>query len=366
MNVLQICDYAARYRGNFIEPLDYLKNSTFDKADKMYFSFPTRMLERNNAWYADFEKVNDVVIYGNSARSKIICFREFIKKNNIDIVHTHFTDLKTDLCVKLACMGLGVKKLKHYRSSFGTFNKIKRAVARFCYHDWSAILCVSPHIVEEAEKNIPCSRIEVLTDAVYLPRLDEYVKLDRSFFGIPESAVLYFTIGYDYKVKGIDLACEAVAELRKKTNAYLAVGVASNVDKITEQITRQFGEFPEWVKILPPRQDIAAYYNFVDIYIQASRSEGFCYAIVEAAYCGKIVVASDCPGMMSHAEKSFDFLWFKGGDKNALEKKLEQAVEEKNNIELIERNRRAAIENYGIDTMAKSLYRIYKDITERR
>lgn len=366
MNVLQICDYAARYRGNFIEPLDYLKNSTFDKTDKMYFSFPTRMLERNNAWYAEFEKDNDVLIYGKSAWSKIIGFRKFIKKNKIDIVHTHFTDLKTDLCVKLACAGLSVKKLKHYRSSFGTFSKVKRMAASLCYHGWSAIFCVSPHIEAEAKRNISSCKTLILYNAVYFPRLDEYEKIERASWNIPEDAVLCFAIGYDYRLKGIDLACEAVAKLRKKTNAYLAVSVASNADKITEQITQQFGEFPEWVKIIPPRQDIASYYKFADIYIQASRSEGFCSAIVEAAYCGKIVVASDCPGMLSHAQPNFDFLWYKNGDAEALAEKLEQAVIKKDDIELLERNRQSAIDNYGIDSMAKKLYQIYKDITKRR
>lgn len=90
-------------------------------------------------------------------------------------------------------------------------------------------------------------------------------------------------------------------------NIYLAVCTASNTQTIAEQIRAQFGEFPEWLKLLPPRQDIASYYRAADIYIQASRSEGFCYAIVEAAYCGKTVVASDCLGMKSHAEKNLIF-----------------------------------------------------------
>lgn len=362
MNVLQICDYAARYRGNFIESLDFLKRNTFDEGDTMYYAFPERMLKRNNSWFAEFERENNTVIYGNDEKKRISVLRKYIKQNQIDIVHAHFTDIKTDLCVDLACAGLNVRKLKHYRSGFGSFNAVKRLVSSLCYRGWRAVLCVSPFVAEEAAHNIPSCRAQVLTDAVYLPRLDEYEELDRALLGIPESALLCLAIGYDYELKGIGTACKAVEQLRKKREAYLAVCVASNAENIKKRITQDFGTFPEWIRLLPPRQDIASYYRMSDVYVQASKSEGFCYAIIEAAYCEKPVVASDCPGMKSHAEKSFDFLWFKNGDENDLAKKLEMADVKKDDMAMIEKNRRSAIENYGIEAMCKKLYRVYKDI----
>lgn len=363
MNILQICDYAARYRGNFIESLEYFRTNSLNSGDSMIYAFPDRMIKRNNQWYFDLSKETPTAIYKSSVKEKIKAFRKIIKESKADIVHTHFTDIKTDMCVNIACIGLHVKKFKHYRSSFGNFGAVKKFFARLCYRKWNAVVCVSPYILRESEKNIVSCNPVLLNDAVYFPRMDNYEKLSRVDIGFPEDAVVCLAIGYDYRLKGIDIACEAIKKLREKgRNICLAVCTASNTETISEQIKAQFGEFPEWIKLLPPRQDIASYYRMSDIYIQSSRREGFCYAIIEAAYCGKLVVASDCPGMMSHAENNFDFLWFKNGDSDSLAGKLEKAIELSSDTELLEKNRRSATENYSVENMSKRLYRIYTDM----
>ena len=66
--------------------------------------------------------------------------------------------------------------------------------------------------------------------------------------------------------------------------------------------------------------------------------------------------------MKSHAEKNFDFLWFKNGDSDSLAEKLGQAVKMSESSELSSKNRRAAIDNYSIENMSKKLYRIYADM----
>ena len=363
MNILQICDYAAKYRGNFIESLEYFRKNSLSGGNSMIYAFPDRMLKRNNQWYIDLSKETTTAIYKSSVKEKIKTFRKIIKENGIDIVHTHFTDLKTDMCVNIACFGLHVKKFKHYRSSFGRFGAVKKFFARLCYRKWNAVLCVSPHIMREVENNIVSCKSVLLNDAVYFPRMDDYEKLSKTDLGFPKDSVLCLAIGYDYRLKGIDIACVAVKKLREKgQNMCLAVCTASNTETIAGQIEAQFGEFPKWIRLLPPRQDIASYYRAADIYIQSSRSEGFCYAIVEAAYCGKAVAASDCPGMKSHAENNFDFLWFKNGDSDSLAEKLKEAVKIAADTELVEKNRRSAIENYSMEGMAKKLYRIYSDM----
>lgn len=56
------------------------------------------------------------------------------------------------------------------------------------------------------------------------------------------------------------------------------------------------GEMPAWVQLLPPREDIATYYNAADVFLSASRTEAFSYCLVEAAYCRPMLVSSDIPG----------------------------------------------------------------------
>lgn len=40
MKILQICDYAAKYRGNFIESLEYFRKNSLGDGDSMLYAFP--------------------------------------------------------------------------------------------------------------------------------------------------------------------------------------------------------------------------------------------------------------------------------------------------------------------------------------
>lgn len=56
MKILQICDYAAKYRGNFIESLEYFRKNSLGDGDFMLYAFPERMTERRNQWFFDLKK----------------------------------------------------------------------------------------------------------------------------------------------------------------------------------------------------------------------------------------------------------------------------------------------------------------------
>ena len=51
-------------------------------------------------------------------------------------------------------------------------------------------------------------------------------------------------------------------------------------------------DVPDWILLLPPREDVSSYYRMADVFLSPSRQEGFCYALVEAAYCRTPVLAS--------------------------------------------------------------------------
>lgn len=363
MRVLELCDYAAKYKGNVIESYEYLNRKYFGTDDLMVYAFPQRILPRRDLWYDDFSREAKTVVYSGGFIGKILDIRRAVKRNRLDIVHTRFTDLKTDFAVNIACAGLGVEKIKHYCTSFGKWSGIKKVAADLCYRKWS-VISASQALSDEAFYNIKARRQSVIDNAVYFPRLDSFEAIKKTDIGFSENCVLYFMMGYDYTLKGIDLACEAVKNLREKYDACLAISVSSNVERITRQITEQFGEFPEWVRILPPRQDIATYYRLADVYVQASRSEGFCNAVIEAAYCERCVVSSDCEGITCHAKGKMDFFWFKNGDAYDLEKSLEEAAFNKDNRDILEKNRLSAIQNYGVDALAEKLYNEYRAVLE--
>ena len=55
------------------------------------------------------------------------------------------------------------------------------------------------------------------------------------------------------------------------------------------------GDIPDWVHIMNARKDVGTYYHAVDAYLNSSRTEGLCYASIEAIYCGAQVIQSNIP-----------------------------------------------------------------------
>lgn len=103
---MQLC---RKIQGQFYRVSRILQKNSLGDGDFMLYAFPERMTERRNQWYFDLKKEVPAAIYKSSVKEKIRAFRKIIKETGLDTVHTHFTDMKTDMCVNIACLGLRVK-----------------------------------------------------------------------------------------------------------------------------------------------------------------------------------------------------------------------------------------------------------------
>jgi glycosyltransferase involved in cell wall biosynthesis len=83
----------------------------------------------------------------------------------------------------------------------------------------------------------------------------------------------------------------------------------SVVPVLNDYLRRVLGtdDFVSYIKPIPARNDIATYYNKMDIFLSPSREEGWTWAIDEAAYCGCQVIASKIPGQDENNVP--DFSW---------------------------------------------------------
>jgi glycosyltransferase involved in cell wall biosynthesis len=141
------------------------------------------------------------------------------------------------------------------------------------------------------------SRVFVAENAIAFERLDAFDTGARASLGLPGGAKLALMFGYDYEGKGVDLAVEAVRLLREHVGSpvFLGIVLSSRTEEVRSRIRAQLGvdHLPDWIRLLPPREDVATYYHMADVFLSPSRQEGFCYALVEAAYCLTPVLASE-------------------------------------------------------------------------
>jgi len=164
-----------------------------------------------------------------------------------------------------------------------------RSVSRFVCCSAS----VAAHLIADG---VPKERVRIAENAIAFERLDHYDAHVRASLPLPERAKLALMFGYDYLGKGVDFAVEAVRMLRQREGfpVMLAVVLSSRLEEVRARICAQLGlsDVPDWILLLPPREDVASYYHMADVFLSPSRQEGFCYALVEAAYCQTPVLAS--------------------------------------------------------------------------
>lgn len=363
MNVLHICDYASPVRGNFVAELNSIdKALKSETGGKNVYAFTDRNIKRKNEWINELKKEYPVYIYEENPLKKIKLFRKIIKDEKIDIIHIHFTNMKTDFCIRLAALGKKLKFIKHYRSAYGIFSPLKIFLGKIICKDMFFI-SVAEAMDEERKIDFPDCKSEVVLNPIEFGRIDNYEELNKKDITGADDSFLFVMLGYNYKLKGIDVAADAVSKLREKCNAYLGIVVTTHRDEIIASLTEQFGgEFPEWIKILAPREDIASYYHAADVCVSPSRSEGSCTALIEEAHTGKVVVASDCAGQRTYVGDRLEILWFKNKDSDDLALKLEEAIGMTDNFAFAESNIKNTVKYYGLETYTEQIMKIYRQL----
>ena len=306
-------DYAAAYKGNFINSVCLLADELKKRDVHTVMVFPQRAVGRE--WLKELSQSGyETVFLPDSFKGAVKVLKKLFKEKDILCVHTHFLDKKTYLPLRAVKL---FKKFPHYFHAHSMPRQSKRnykTYIRRCLLSAEKILCVSDSVAEKYS-SLGFGNCVTVRNSICFQRLDEYEIIDRKeLCGCGKHSVLMF--GYDFKIKGIDTAVEAFEKFDKNHNLTLCICVASQIEKAKEFITNRFGEIPSWIKLLPPRPDVASYMKAADVFLSASRTEGFSYAAAEAAYCGARVVLSD---IAAHRELQIpDAVLFETGNEKAL------------------------------------------------
>jgi predicted DNA-binding transcriptional regulator len=216
-NILQICDFAAPYRGNFVESLEAIHQSLIKKNNvQVFYLFPEKAKEnaKTFAWMQELDKGN-VFYFSNVFLRDVLLISEIVKKNKIGIIHSHFTSAKIDFCTHLGTIFYNPKFFKHLRNHMRLQNKLKICAASFLYHKTTCI-GVSESVAIDAAKRMYGVKCIALNNAVHFERLEEYKILSRDDFCLKENSTLCLMMGFDFYRKGVDLAVLAVERLSKK------------------------------------------------------------------------------------------------------------------------------------------------------
>ena len=297
--ILHLTDYGAPYAGNFIASLSALEMLVVERGGNVVYVLPPRASERT--WTHDFSQSHDVrFLRDGGFFSYYRQMRHFLRETNASILHEHFIHFSEKIAAWLAIKTCGhrVQTVLHLHNHIELpKNPLLRLPHLLYFRSVSRFVCcsesVAAHLVADG---VPKERVRVAENAIAFERLDHYDTSVRASLSLPENAKLALMFGYNFEVKGVDLAVEAVRQLRAQGDCpvVLAVALSSNLESVRRRILEQLGveTLPDWILLLPPREDVGSYYRMADVFLSPSRQEGFCYALVEAAYCRTPVLAS--------------------------------------------------------------------------
>lgn len=322
-------DFAAPYKGNFICSIQCLGKHIKNSGGRLWYIFPSSASDFE--WTKELERKGEHIIFIESSFfSKRIKFRNIklinslINNEEVNIIHTHFVNYNLSLIFLKYFIHPHVRIIGHFHNLFiPPNNKFKSLKVLLTQLTFDFIIGVSNAVAASVKATgIKSDKIACVPNAVDFDRLENNAPFKIS--SRSGQKVIMIT-GWPFYIKGIDTAIEAVSQLNKEGHdAVLAIILSGANELFKKEIISQIGTIPCWVIILKPRDDIATYYNNADIFLSASREEGFSYSLVEAAYCQPLLISSDIPAPLS---LKIPFIYtFKVGDAVELKNLLNTAL----------------------------------------
>lgn len=352
-NVMQLCNCASVYGGNFIDSL---------RAFKEYSNYRNVYVFCHEADNAQSKKwINDLRVQGEDAYFltgnylKDFCLlKKICKKHKIYLIHSHFYHFKMFLLLQLLRTAVPVPLIHHFHNlnSYGT---LKRIVNNLLLTQITYIGC-SETVAQNLRINFPKNKVYALPNAISLPRL--------SVGGFPPERITNgcLMFGNTFYNKGVELAIKAIKHLRGQyPDLELSIVFSIEIEKNKQYIREilQMDDIPSWIHVLTPTTDIARYYWKYAYFLSPSKKEGFCTSIAEAAYCGCQVIASNIPAQYNNHKDIPSIKFFQSEDVSSFEAALRETIQSPLSVQQQEVVRAHIRRTYSIKSWVETLVSIY-------
>lgn len=351
--VVFVCDYAANYGGNFLASLYALANKLKSEQKQVLFVFPSAAETKH--WEIDLSrfKVTFCDIY-SEALSRTI--RSFVSPSDQAIIHLHFVRIRAlpaDLKHYMRNRGLFVIH-QHMIMGAGFKEVIKRIIDGILLRTTgpknAIYIGVSPAVYRQLRREVGKKKSRLVINAIDLKRLNPEARHSNN------NILIY---GTHFERKGVDLAIDALLHSHLASTVRLQI-VTHNIKDAKERIIARFGTIPSSVTLIPPSVDAGSLYSNCFLFLSPSRLEAFGYAVVEAAYSGDQVIASEVPGQDTLKDIP-QITWIRSEDTHQLRAAIEQAYDlHKSGRQLFDPEIQKYIQqHYSLENWVKNILTIY-------
>lgn len=278
---------------------------------------------------------------------------QFLKKEKIDICHTHFLreNFIAALAGKIANVPViwTVHRQDPQKLLVRFFNRIIMSLN-------FKIIAVSKSVQEYLLKlGVKESKIELIYNGVLVPETIE-TKFSKKDLGIPESHLIVGSIGRVVKEKGFDVLLKAAEILKNQDVSFVVIGEGPEQQGLEEE--KKNRELKN-VYFLGAQRAYSVLPLF-DIFVLPSHMEAMPLVILEAMAFKKAVIAPNVGGVPEVIENQKNGLLFLPGNAQELASKIKFLLENHQERETLSRMAYKTIkEKFTVEKMSQKVLDLY-------
>lgn len=258
------------------------------------------LFEGNDAEVVSALRNNSVTVYECSTLSRMKCllgqskeFSDVVGKGHFDILHTHGI-IPDVLSSRLHITAKRITTIHNnmYEDYLDTYGYAKSrifiALHMAALKKLDECVCCSKSVYDVMKRHLP--------NASFIRNGIEPVQahsvIARAEVDVPEDACVFLYAGVLNSRKNIVWLIENFVQYHNENEYLLVLGKGDKEAECKEKADSH-------VKMIGFQSDPIAYMNISDVYVSASKSEGFSISVLEALSCGLGLLLSDIP---SHRE----------------------------------------------------------------
>ncbi len=290
------------------------------------------LFEGNNAEVVSALRNNGVTVYECSTLSRMKCllgqskeFSDIVDKGHFDILHTHGI-IPDVLSSRLHTAAKRITTIHNnmyedYLDSYGyAKSRIFIALHLAALKKLDVCVCCSRSVYDVMKRRLP--NASFIRNGI--KPVQAHSVITRAEVDVPEDACVFLYAGVLNSRKNIVWLIDNFVQYHEGDEYLLVLGKG-------EKEAECKAKADDHVRMLGFQTDPIAYMNISDVYVSASKSEGFSISVLEALSCGLGLFLSDIPSHREVVEMGQDVYLGETFSQDDFEIKLKALRERKTN-----------------------------------
>lgn len=285
--------------------------------------------------------------------------RKYVKRNSIDIIHSHLT--VSGILARVSFLFTNIPVVHTEHNIIDRYPYLLRKIHIILWKRFSKVIAISDDVKENIDKNIKNNiNSEIIYNGIDLEYYEEYackknnskVPVVGTVANIRKQKRIDIFIRVAKKVKSMGYRCKFVivgdGVMMDQMKAY---SKENNVDDILEFVGK--------------KKDVRPYLTAMDLFILTSEYEGFGIVIIEAMAMKIPVISTKVSGVSNIIQNGNNgiLVEYNNETENNMAKEIIDLISDEERIKRITKNAHSMVnERYGMKKMQKKIEETYSKL----